>query len=683
MAKNDALIQSQVTTLKNLQNQMGQLATELKNRPQGALPSDTENTRSLGKEHCKTLTLRSGKIVEPNTIEAEKEPTDAQDSEEVQPSVEISISQEPESAKPDKVIPEPANSDQLTTPLDAELLQKTNQPVSVKKPPPPYPQRLQKQKQEIQFKKFLDVLKQLHINIPLVEALEQMPNTYLQDKLPPKLKDPGCFTIPCNIGATYCGKALCELGASINLMPMSIFRKLGIGEVRPTTVTLQLAVQSLAHPEGKIEDGLVTFNVFKSMRFPDTIDDCSAVSDLEDLIVEKELNYVEDPLEQILTSGPPNDEEDDEQLALLEANQRGFNPQSRFESLELEKREYAQPKVSIEEPPKLELKKAIGWTIADIRGISPSVCMHKIILEDGKKETIDGQRRLNPIMKDIVKKEIIKWLDAGIIYPISDSSWRICIDYRKLNKATRKDHFPLPFLDQMLDRLAGRDYYCFLDGYSGYNQITVAPKDQHKTTFTYPYGIFAFRRMPFGLCNAPATFQRCMMSIFTDMVEKYLEVFMDDFSVFEDTYDDCLANLAKVDKAKVDVIEKLPPPTYVKSVRSFLGYSGFYRRFIKDFSKIVKPLYKLLEKDRTFKFDDECLKAFKDLKSTKVTIYTDHLAIKYLLAKKDAKPRLIRWVLLLQEFDLEIQDRKRVENQVPDHLSRLEPQEGNSPNIPI
>ena len=104
------------------------------------------------------------------------------------------------------------------------------------------------------------------------------------------------------------------------------------------------------------------------------------------------------------------------------------------------------------------------------------------------------------------------------------------MDYRKLNKATRKDDFPLPFIDEMLDRLASKQYYCFLDGYSSYNQIVIVPEDQQKTTFTCPFGIFAFRRMPFGLCNAPATFQRCMMAIFTDMVEKYVEVFMDDFS---------------------------------------------------------------------------------------------------------------------------------------------------------
>ena len=112
------------------------------------------------------------------------------------------------------------------------------------------------------------------------------------------------------------------------------------------------------------------------------------------------------------------------------------------------------------------------------------------------------------------------------------TGWRVCIQYMKLNKATRKDQFPLPFIDQMLDRLAGKQYYCFLDGYSGYNQIAIAPEDQKKTTFTCPYGTFAFTRMPFGLCNAPTTFQRCMMSIFSDIVEQTLEVFMDDFSVF-------------------------------------------------------------------------------------------------------------------------------------------------------
>ena len=114
--------------------------------------------------------------------------------------------------------------------------------------------------------------------------------------------------------------------------------------------------------------------------------------------------------------------------------------------------------------------------------------------------------------------------------------WRVCIDYRKLNTTTKKDYYPLPFIDQILDRLARHSQYCFLDGYSSYNQIAIASEDQEKTTFTCPYGTFAFRRMPFGLCNAPATFQRCMMSMFSDLVEEAMEIFMDDFSVYGSSF---------------------------------------------------------------------------------------------------------------------------------------------------
>ena len=178
-------------------------------------------------------------------------------------------------------------------------------------------------------------------------------------------------------------------------------------------------------------------------------------------------------------------------------------------------------------------------------------------------------------MKEVVRKEVLKWLDAGVIYPISYTSWvspvqvvpkkrgttviktennillpsrivtgwRICIDYWKLNKATQKYHFPLPSLDQMLDRLVGHEYYCVLDGYFDYNQIAIAIEDQEKTTFTCLYGTFAFRRIPFGLCNALGTFQCCMMAIFSYMVEKTIEVFMDDFSVLGNCFNNFLENL--------------------------------------------------------------------------------------------------------------------------------------------
>nr|GEU61257.1 reverse transcriptase domain-containing protein [Tanacetum cinerariifolium] len=179
----------------------------------------------------------------------------------------------------------------------------------------------------------------------------------------------------------------------------------------------------------------------------------------------------------------------------------------------------------------------------------------------------------------------------------------------------------------MLERLAGNEYYCFLDGFSGYFQIPIDLKDQEKTTFTCPYGTFAYRRMPFGLCNVPCTFQRCMMAIFHDMVEKTMEVFMDDFSVFRNSFQTCLSHLERmlkqcedtnlwieVDKAKVDVIAKSPHPTTVKVIRSFLGHAGFYQRFIQDFSKIARLMTRLLEKDTPFFFSKECVEAFQTLK---------------------------------------------------------------------
>nr|GEZ32711.1 reverse transcriptase domain-containing protein [Tanacetum cinerariifolium] len=244
-------------------------------------------------------------------------------------------------------------------------------------------------------------------------------------------------------------------------------------------------------------------------------------------------------------------------------------------------------------------KRSVAWKLSDIKGIDPEFCTHKILMEEDFKPTIQHQRRVNPKIHNVIKQEVLKLLDARLIYSIFDSpwvspehcvpkkggftvvkneeneliltrlvtGWRVCIYYRKLNEATRKDHFPLLFMDQMLERLAGNQYYCFLDGF-------------------------------FGLCNAPGMFQRCMMAIFHDMMEKTIEVFMDDFSVFRNSFQSYLSHVEKmlkrcedtnlclnweksqfmvkegiildhkiskegieVDKAKVDVITKLPHPT--------------------------------------------------------------------------------------------------------------------------
>ncbi|PIN15036.1 DNA-directed DNA polymerase [Handroanthus impetiginosus] len=724
------------------------------------------------------------------------------------------------------------------------------------------------------------VFKKLHINIPFAEALEQIPSyvkfmkdillkkrhlgdyetvalteecsAIIQNKLPSKWKDPGSFTIPCTIGTHFSGRALCDLGANINLIPYSIYRTLGLGEAKPTSIILQLVDRSLTYPKGVIEDILIkvdkfifpadfivldmevdseipiilgrpflatdrtlidvqkgeltirvqnqqiTFNVFKAMKFPNESDECFSVN----------------PLERALLDRIDEDNEEDLEVVKILDTLKYFKSRG-VESLE----RTATSKVlksSIEEPPTLELKPllshlcyaylgesntlpviissslsdlqvekllrvlrnykcAIGWTIADIKGISPSFCMHKILLEDDQKPSVESQRRLNPIMKEVVKKEINKWLDAGIIYPISDSSWVSpvqCVPKKEGITVVPNMHnelIPTRTVTGWRVRMDYRkNFYCFLDGYSGYNQIAVGPEDQEKITFTCPYGMFAFRRMPFGLCNAPAMFQRYMMAIFTDMVENFLEVFMDDFSVYGNSFDECLNNLSSVLKRCEDTNLVLNWKKYhfmiqegivlghkvsnrgieVKGIRSFLGHAGFYRRFIKDFYKISTPLCNLLEKDTSFNFDDACPHAFNDLKGrliyapiititdwtfpfelmcdasdfaigavlgqrkdkifrsiyyasrtlndeqlsytttekellavvfafdkfrsylvgTKVIVYTDHATIRYLIEKKDAKPRLIRWVLLLQEFDLEIRDRKGTENQIADHF---------------
>ena len=141
---------------------------------------------------------------------------------------------------------------------------------------------------------------------------------------------------------------------------------------------------------------------------------------------------------------------------------------------------------------------------------------------------------------------IIKNEKNELIPTRTTKGWRVCINYRKPNTATRNDHYSLPFIDQMLDRLAGHPHYCFLDGYFGCNQIAIAPEEQEKTTFTCPYGTFTFRRMHFGLCNAPATFQRCIMSMFSDLVEEAMEFFMNDFSIYGSSFEKCLENLETV-----------------------------------------------------------------------------------------------------------------------------------------
>nr|GEY24412.1 reverse transcriptase domain-containing protein [Tanacetum cinerariifolium] len=481
--------------------------------------------------------------------------------------------------------------------------------------------------------------------------------------------------------------ALADLGASINLMSLSVWNKLSLLDLSPTCMTLELADCLISRLVRVADDVFVKVGTF---HFPaDFVVVDFDVDPRVPLILGRSFlkigralidvfeEYSQEVLgfSEVIASGNPTPYYDPivsttsltltpfvdqsyvdtkEDILLLEAFlnddpslpppiQGNYLPQVRKE---LNICEAKSDKSSIDEPPVVELKdlpphlKYAFLEGDDKLPVSIAKYLSKeekiaLITEDFEP-VVQYQRRVNPKIYDVIKNEVLKLLDAGLIYPISDSPW---------------DHFPLPFMDQMLERLAGNQYYCFLDGFSGYFQISIDPEDQEKTTFTCPYGTFAYRRMPFWLCNAPDMFQRCMMAIFHDMIEKTMEVFMDDFLVFRNSFQTYLSYLEKmlkrcedtnlclnsenshfmvkegivlghkiskdgikVDKAKVYVITKLPYPTTVKDIQSFLGHAGFYRRFIQDFSKIARPMNRVLEKDTPFLFSKECVESFQTLK---------------------------------------------------------------------
>ncbi|RVX06213.1 Retrovirus-related Pol polyprotein from transposon 17.6 [Vitis vinifera] len=275
-------------------------------------------------------------------------------------------------------------------------------------------------------------------------------------------------------------------------------------------------------------------------------------------------------------------------------------------------------------------------------------------MEEEAKPIRQPQRRLNPHLQEVVRAEV-EATSSRYYLPISDSPWvsptqvvpkKSGITWFKMKREKKLLHTSLQCWRESLAILSIVSWTVLR-----YFQIEIDVEDQEKTTFTCPFGTYAYRRMPFGLCNAPATFQRCMLSIFSDMVERIMEVFMDDITIYGGIV---LGHIIsekgiEVDKAKVELIVKLPSPTTVKGVRQFLGHAGFYRRSCAWPKRRWKALWSF------------------------IIVFTDHSALKYLLTKQDAKARLIRWILLLQEFDLQIRDKKGVENVVADHLSRKTP----------
>nr|GEV63012.1 DNA-directed DNA polymerase [Tanacetum cinerariifolium] len=678
------------------------------------------------------------------------------------------------------------------------------------RPSIPYPSRLQDQKlhdkANDQREKFFQIFKDLNFNISFVDAVILMPKfrssikslltnkdklcelartplnehclAVLLKKFPEELEDPGKFLIPYDFPEKAECLALADLDASINLMPLSVCNKLSLPDLTPTCMTLELVDRSIYHPVGVAEDvyikvgeltlrvgkEAITFNLDQTSRYSANYNDMMAKRiDVIDMACEE---YSQEVLGffDVIASGNPTPyydpivstisltltpfensdfllEEGDILLLKAFLNDDPSLPHPNQGNYLLEVRnelnicEAKSDKSSIDEPPEVEVKdlpphlkyaflegddkfpviiakdlnveektalitvlkshkRAIAWKLLDIKGIDPEFCTYKILMEEDFEPAVKHQRRVNPKIYDVIKQE----------------------------------------------------YYCFLDDFSGYFQIPIDPKDQEKTTFTCLYGMFAYRRMPFGLCNAPGTLKRCMMAIFHDMIKKTMEVFMDDFSVFGNSFQSYLSHLErilkrckdtnlclnwekshfmvkkgivlghkiskegiKVDKGKVDVITKLPHPTTVKGIRSFLGHASFYQRKLTEAPILIAPDWDMpfelmcdasdfsigavlgQRQDKHFRPIHYTSKTMTEAESNYTTtkkemlavvyafeklwsylimnksiVYTDHSSLKYLFAKKDSKARLLRWVLLLQKFTFKVIDTKGDENLAAD-----------------
>ncbi|KAM2196781.1 hypothetical protein ACFX1Q_000269 [Malus domestica] len=633
-----------------MEKQIGQIAEFVGQfREQGKLPSLTVVNPNGGFESATATSLQSGKQVGSDTQPSnsrsnEVEELIIEEDEQSTPTVRVEtpLPQAPKAHKP---------SNSTNKGKEVPILINSN----VVPPNVPFPRRFMQSKKEEAEKDILETFRKVQVNIPLLDAIKQVPryakflkelcttrkrisskevvkvsenvSAVLQRKLPTKCKDPGNFTIPCVIG-----------------------------ELKNDGVIIQLADRSNAYPKGVLEDVLVQVNhlIFPADFYVLEMDESDHSPSLPILLGRPFMkmartkidvfngtltmefdgedyfdNLNDDALELVIARGM--DKQNVEATTMgthgMHMNSCAVPPSDKviemvaaFKSLPPQTGKFLDPILSsvsankmlpsVVQPPTLELKPllshlkyvylgedetlpviiscsltaqeegklvrvlkeyktAIGWTLADIKGISPTTCMHRILLEEGSKTSREAQRRLNPPMIEVVKKEVIKLLDCGVIYPISDSrwvspvqcvpkkfgvtvvanaenefvptriqtGWRVCIDYRKLNATTRKYHFPLPFINQMLERLAG--------------------------------------------------------IVLGHIISE---------------------NGIEVDKSKIDLVRHLPSPTSVREVRSFLGHAGFYRRFIKYFSKVAQPLCRLLQKDVTFEFNEACTASFNQLK---------------------------------------------------------------------
>ncbi|XP_068317061.1 uncharacterized protein [Pyrus communis] len=700
--------------IENLERQMSQLASLMGQQHQpGRLPSQTVVNPNA--EQMNVETLRSGKEVfeQPRMQKRTRKDTNEQGEQQTK-----NLEQDEASTYTEK------------SPKDTELNKKDSDKVSKEFQnsfnscvPIPFPRRFMKSKKEQTNKEILDTFRKVQVNLPLLDAIKQVPkyakflkelctnkrrfndqetvalseevSAVLQRKLPPKLKDAGSFTIPCVIGGKEFGRALCDLGASINLMPYSVYESLNLGDLKETKVVIQLADRSNRYPKGLLEDVLVQvnelifpadflvlemehdpmptafplilgrpflrmartkidvydgtltmeidgesvkFKIFNAMRYPSDFEYCLSI-DTFDYFVKDCFNegVGQDNLEKApkLELKPIPEHlkyaflKEDETLPIIISSQ-----------------------LTAEEGEKLirvlkDHKTAIAWSIADIKGINPATCMHRILLEEGAKPTREAQRRLNPLMMEFVKKEVIKLLDVDIIYPISDSKWVSPVQVvPNCSGGSRKDDFQLSIW-----------HICIPE-----DAVWTLQRPDH---ISKVYGFYRRFMKDFSMISRPLC-RLLQKDVTFDMNEECVVTFNKLKELFSTApvimpLDWSLPFELMCDASDYDVgavlgqrVNKVPHVIYYASQTlndAQLNYSTTE-------NKLLAVVF-ALEKFRSY------------LIGTKVIMFSDHAALKYLLTKKDAKPRLIRWILLLQEFGLEIKDKKGSENVVADHLSRL------------
>nr|GEX29641.1 reverse transcriptase domain-containing protein [Tanacetum cinerariifolium] len=533
--------------------------------------------------------------------------------------------------------------------------------------------------------KFGPTIKSLLTNKEKLFELARTPlnehcSAVLLKKLPKKLGDPGKFLIPCDFSGMDECLALADLGASINLMPLYVWNKISFPELSPTCMTLKLVDRSISRSVGVTEDVFVKVGTFHFLA--DFVVIHFDVDPRVSLILGRSFLktgralidvYVE---ELTLRVGKEAVTFNLDQTSRYSANYEVMSV-NRIDLIDVACEEYSQevfrfsvsgnptpstePIVSNYSPTltpfgdsdflleEIDAFLAIDDEPFHQKLMKPTMIRREtffsfrnflIMIHHHHLSLYKSLKLLNIPMKNLLLMNHPPWVSPVHCVPKKGgftvveneeneliptrlvTGWRVCIDYQKLNDSTRNDHFPLPFMDQMLERLAGNEYYCFLDGFSGYFQIPIDPQDQEKTTFTYPYGTFTYRRMPFGLCNATGTFQRTYLSHLDKMLKRCEDTNLclnwekSHFMVKEGIVlgHKISKKGIKVDKAKVDVIAKLPHLTTVKGIHSFLDHAGFYRRFIQDFSKIARPMTRLLKKDTLFFFSKECIEAFQTLK---------------------------------------------------------------------